>query len=86
MPVFGVVANRFNDSGTNWFYHKLIEILIKKNSLNWKRSHEAEFAVSEISELIPSDRKEYLRQIANCVRSYKKEAQKSLKPSYPYFI
>ncbi len=35
MPVFGVVANRFNDSGTNWFYHKLIEILIKKNSLNW---------------------------------------------------
>ena len=77
MPVFGVVANRFNDSGTNWFYHKLIEILIKKNSLNWKRSHEAEFAVSEITELIPSDRKEYLRQIAGCVRSYKKEVRKN---------
>jgi len=77
LPIFGVVANRFNDSGTNWFYHKLIEILIKKNSLNWKRSHEAEFAVSEITELIPSDRKEYLRQIAGCVRSYKKEVRKN---------
>ncbi|MBC8219423.1 MAG: methylmalonyl-CoA mutase family protein [Proteobacteria bacterium] len=73
IPVFGVVANRFNDSGTNWFYHKLIETLIRKKSLNWTRSHQAEFAVSEMTELIPSDRKEYLRQIATSVRNYKKE-------------
>ena len=72
-PVFGVVANRFNDNGTNWFYHKLIETLIRKKSLNWTRNNKAEFAISEITELIPSDRKEYLRQIASCVHNYKKE-------------
>jgi len=75
IPVFGVVANRFNDNGTNWFYHQLIETLINKKSLNWTRSHKAEFAVSEATELIPADRKEYLRQIATSVRNYKKEVR-----------
>ena len=75
LPVFGVVANRFNDSGTAWFYHQLIEILIEKKSLDWTRNHEAQFAVSEMTELIPSDRKEYLRQIAVSVRKYKKEVR-----------
>ena len=77
IPVFGVVANRFNDTGTNWFYHQLIEILITKKTLNWTRSHEAEFAVSEMTELIPSDRKEYLRQIASSVRNYKKDVREN---------
>ena len=77
IPVFGVVANRFNDSGTNWFYHKLIETLIRKKSLKWTRSHQAEFAVSEMTELIPSERKEYLRQIATSVRNYKKEVREN---------
>ena len=55
IPVFGVVANRFNDSGTNWLYHKTIGMLIKKKSLNWKRKHKAEFAVSKLTELIPAE-------------------------------
>jgi len=80
IPVFGVVANRFNDSGTNWFYHQLIETLIRKKSLNWTRSHQAEFAVSEMTELIPSERKEYLRQIATSVRNYKKEVRRKFNP------
>ena len=75
IPVFGVVANRFNDSGTTWFYHQLIEILIEKKSLTWTRNHDAEFAVSKMTELIPADRKEYLRQIAASVRNYKKEVR-----------
>jgi len=77
IPVFGVVANRFNDTGTNWFYHQLIETLIRKKSLNWTRSHQAEYAVSEMTELIPSERKEYLRQIATSVRNYKKEVREN---------
>ena len=69
--MFGVVANRFNDVGTKWFYHKLIELLIQTKGLNWKRNQNADFAVSEISELIPAERKEYLRQISSTVRNYK---------------
>lgn len=75
IPVFGVVANRFNDIGTKWFYHKLIELLIQINGLNWKRNHQAEFAVSEISELIPPEQKEYLRQISSSVRNYKNQVR-----------
>ena len=33
IPVFGVVANRFNDLGTKWFYYKLIDLLIEKKVL-----------------------------------------------------
>ena len=75
LPVFGVVANRFNDVGTKWFYHKLIELLIQTKGLNWKRSQKADFAVSETSELIPAERKEYLRQIASNVRNYKNQVR-----------
>ncbi|MDP7621075.1 MAG: cobalamin-dependent protein, partial [SAR324 cluster bacterium] len=75
LPVFGVVANRFNDVGTKWFYYKLIELLIQTKGLNWKRSQKADFAVSEISELIPAERKEYLRQISSTVRSYKNQVR-----------
>ncbi|MBC8259762.1 MAG: methylmalonyl-CoA mutase family protein [SAR324 cluster bacterium] len=73
MPVFGVVANRFNDSGTNWLYHKTMDMLIEKKSLSWKHNQHIEYAVSEMTELIPADRKEYLRQISSTVRNYKKQ-------------
>ena len=71
LPVFGVVANRFNDLGTKWFYYKLIDLLIEKKGLNWIRNQKSDFAVSEISELIPAERKEYLRQISSTIRKYK---------------
>ncbi len=71
LPVFGVVANRFNDAGTKWFYYKLIDLLIEKKGLNWIRNQKSDFAVSKISELIPAERKEYLRQISSTIRKYK---------------
>ena len=46
-------------------------MLIQTKGLNLKRSQTVDFAVSEISELIPAERKEYLRQIASNVRNYK---------------
>ena len=55
----------------------LIELLIKTKGLNWKRSQKAEFAVSEISELITAERKEYLRQIASNVRKYKNQVREN---------
>ena len=76
LPVFGVVANRFNDLGTKWFYYKLIDLLIEKKSLNWIRNQKSDFAVSEISELIPAERKEYLRQISSTIRKYKNQVRK----------
>ena len=77
IPVFGVVANRFNDGGTNWFYNKLIDQLIEFSSLNWKRRQKSKFAVSEMTNLIPIERKEYLRQIAISVRDYKKNVREN---------
>ncbi|GIT09242.1 MAG: hypothetical protein CM1200mP30_28720 [Pseudomonadota bacterium] len=52
-------------------------MLIQTKGLNWKRSQKADFAVSETSELIPAERKEYLRQIASNVRNYKNQVREN---------
>jgi len=77
IPVFGIIANRFNDRGTNSFYNKLMDQLIDILSLNWTRKYKSEFAVSETSDLIPIESKEYLRKIATSVRKYKKNVREN---------
>ncbi|MGA1599095.1 MAG: methylmalonyl-CoA mutase family protein [bacterium] len=72
-PIFGVVASRFNDPGTNWFYKHSIDQLMAKKPLAWSRNYEAEPATSAATELIPAERKDYLRRIAAAVREYKAE-------------
>ena len=55
----------------NGFYYKLIDLLIEKKVLTGYGNQKSDFAVSEISELIPAERKEYLRQISSTIRKYK---------------
>ncbi len=74
-PVFGVVASRFNDPGTNWFYKLSLDLMLEKKGLRWTRTYEAEPAVSASTELIPAERKDYLRRIASAVRDYKARVQ-----------
>ena len=76
LPVFGIVANRFNDNGTNWFYYRMLELLKEKNLIDWERDFNASHAISQTHELIPASRKNYLRQISETVRIYKTEVKK----------
>ncbi len=74
-PVFGVVASGFNDPGTNWFYTRMIDLLLEQKPLEWERRYTAESATSTATELIPAERKDYLRRIAATVRDYKAQVQ-----------
>jgi len=75
-PIFGVVASGFNDPGTNWFYKRMMDLLLEQKSLNWDRHYTTQAATSSATELIPAERKDYLRRIAATVRDYKAQIQK----------
>lgn len=76
LPVFGTCAHHFNDLGTNRFFNNLFTHL---SSLNNKWAFEAlEEGESEISSLIPSNRRNYLSDIVNTVRTYHKKTESSV--------
>jgi methylmalonyl-CoA mutase len=72
-PVFGTIASRFSDDGTNGLYKALGERLSAKVK---DRRYEAQpvrrYAVESTNReaLIPSDRTAYLSEIARTVRAY----------------
>ena len=77
IPVYGTMASRFNDPGTNRFFRAMITRLTEKLQLGWTMGEEmdVEATESEVIHIIPPERTHYLRDIANTVRSYRKEVE-----------
>ncbi|GGE05543.1 Fused isobutyryl-CoA mutase [Marinithermofilum abyssi] len=75
IPVFGTMASRFNDPGTNRFYRALIDRLSDKLNLGWESSMDVEGEQVEVRSIIPPERTHYLWEIANTVRQYRKYVQ-----------
>ena len=77
IPVYGTMASRFNDPGTNRFFRAMITRLSEKLQLGWTMGEEmdVEATESEVIHIIPPERTHYLRDIANTVRSYRKEVE-----------
>jgi len=73
IPVYGTIANQFNDPGTNVLFAALMRKLVEKTGVNWAVDHldPTPIAVHKTS-LIPADRTNYLQEIANTVRHYRK--------------
>ncbi len=72
-PVFGTIASRFNDDGTNGLYKALCEKLNQKTQEtryipNPNRKYSLESTSRE--SLIPGDRTNYLADISRTVRNY----------------
>lgn len=77
IPVYGTMASRFNDPGTNRFYRALIDQLRSKCGVDWESRWEtSEEEVVEVSSIIPPERTHYLREIATSVRKYREHAEK----------
>lgn len=77
-PVFGTIASRFNDDGTNGLYKSICELLNTKVSdrsynpdVNRIYSHES----SNRNALIPTHRQNYLSDIAKAVRDYHNQSK-----------
>ncbi|OYD07981.1 fused isobutyryl-CoA mutase/GTPase IcmF [Paludifilum halophilum] len=70
LPVYGTMASRFNDPGTNLFYQAMIDRLSAKLDLGWESSMDVSGQKMEVLHIIPPERTHYLREIANTVRRY----------------
>jgi methylmalonyl-CoA mutase len=75
IPVYGTMASRFNDPGTNFFYRALIDKINEKMGLNWESSLDVSGQKMEIRHIIPPERTHYLREIAQTVRKYHEESE-----------
>ncbi len=77
MPVYGTIASRFNDRGTNELFTALFSIVSEKFGEKWRVSlHHEEHYSSEQTTIIPPERTNYLREIVAAVRSYQVETEK----------
>ncbi|MEJ9229604.1 methylmalonyl-CoA mutase family protein [Peribacillus butanolivorans] len=74
MPVYGTIASQFNDPGTNALFAALIEKLNEKAGTEWSTTFSKEAEVYKQNVIIPTDRRYYLREISDTVRSYHKRA------------
>ena len=80
--VFGTIASRFNDDGTNGLYRGICELLSSKVD---DRKYEADpsriysLESSNRDSLIPSHRQNYLSDIAKSVRDYHKSSESQVK-------
>ena len=75
VPVFGTMASRYNDPGTNRFYRALMDRLTEKMSLDWKSGWEPGTDRQGDIHIIPPERSHYLRDISNTVRKYRKHVE-----------
>ncbi|SET23350.1 methylmalonyl-CoA mutase [Salinibacillus kushneri] len=76
MPVYGTIASQFNDQGTNTLFHALIDKLNEDFEWNVTTTLQKTNDVKKQNLIIPNERKQYLRDIAQTVRSYHKRAEK----------
>ncbi|CAM3836544.1 fused isobutyryl-CoA mutase/GTPase IcmF [Mesobacillus zeae] len=74
MPVYGTIASQFNDPGTNALFAALIEKINEKTGTGWSTSFSKEAKVEKQNVIIPNDRRYYLREISDTVRSYHQKA------------
>jgi len=71
LPVFGTVASRYDDAGTDRVFAYLMQLLKHKGLTEWDVPEApAEAARTPRRSIVPPGRDQYLRSIAQAVRSY----------------
>jgi methylmalonyl-CoA mutase len=71
LPIFGTVASRYNDPGMDRAFAHLVDSLIDKGLVRWKKIPEPAFDPEKTHEgIVPSSRQHYLGEIARAVRAY----------------
>ncbi|EJL24913.1 fused isobutyryl-CoA mutase/GTPase IcmF [Brevibacillus sp. BC25] len=76
VPVYGTIASQFNDPGTNVLFAALMHRIVEKTSVDWSVEHLDTTPVRiHKTSLIPTERINYLQDIANTVRQYRAYAE-----------
>ncbi len=76
MPVYGTIASQFNDAGTNILFKAIVNLFNEKCELNWQTNIDAIAEIGQQNVIIPSERINYLNEIASTVRDYHTETEK----------
>lgn len=74
IPVFGAIASRFYDEGTNKLYKSLIKRVYQKTGIPFISKLVPEIERNEKIYIIPPNRIRYLSEIAEVIRNYNKKA------------
>jgi isobutyryl-CoA mutase len=79
MPVYGTVASQFNDLGTNVLYRALVDVINSKCQTGWVSQLEVGDMTVRKPAIIPGERAQYLLDIVNTVKSYRKKTEEQVK-------
>ncbi|RNB61656.1 methylmalonyl-CoA mutase [Brevibacillus gelatini] len=72
VPVYGTIASQFNDPGTNVLFAALMHKIVEKTGVDWSVENLDTTPVKiHKTSLIPTERTNYLQEIANTVRQYR---------------
>lgn len=74
-PVFGTIASQFNDAGTNSLFAALVDTLNERYDWEEKVDFERNILSAKQNQIITSDRRHYLREIAGIIRSYNEKIE-----------
>src|SRR5699024_3046839 len=75
-PVFGTIANQFNDAGTNALFASIVDALNERYNWNVDVNFKRHVISEKQSTIIPNDRRYYLREISQHVRNYHEQVEK----------
>ncbi|NRS18374.1 methylmalonyl-CoA mutase family protein [Brevibacillus sp. HB1.4B] len=76
VPVYGTIASQFNDPGTNVLFAALMHRIVEKTSVDWSVENLDTTPVKiHKTSLIPTERINYLQDIANTVRQCRAYAE-----------
>ncbi len=75
IPVYGTIASKFNDPGTNVLYRALVDKINEKKGAGWESSLEIGDRESRRHHIIPPEQAGYLSEITRTVRDYRRETE-----------
>jgi len=86
MPVFGTIASRFNDDGTTALYHDLRGKLAAKGLVlgESRIGNLSGKTATRVDQFVPVARQQYLAEIAQTVRDYKRHAREQAQLARDY--
>jgi len=78
-PVFGTIANQFNDAGTNALFAAIIDTLNERYGWDESVDFERYVIAEKQNTIIPNNRRYYLQEISQTVRNYHKKVDEQSK-------
>lgn len=74
-PVFGTIASQFNDKGTNSLFAAIVDTLNERYDWEEKIDFERNVLSEKQNQIISTDRRHYLREIASYIRNYNQKVE-----------